>query len=143
MTTIRTSRTGRRLTVGLVVAGALTVPALATPASAASTPDPAPLTAEQQERVAERARLVCARVDAILQRARQILARIQGDAETVGSLAWLDVRIARATEAGREDVVVVLQNRRAARAAMIPVIERYIERLLQIQQRCDQIEADL
>lgn len=142
MNTIRTSRT-RRLVVGLVVAGALTVPALAAPASAAATPEPAPPTAEQQERLADRARLLCARVDNVLLRARQILARIQGDAETVGSLAWLDVRIARATEAGREDVVVVLQNRREAREALIPVIERYIEQLLDIQQRCDQIEADL
>lgn len=133
----------RRLAVGLVIASALTVPMVATSASAstgAAAAQPAPATAGQ-EQLAERVRLLCERVPLVLRRANSMLDRILGDAETVGSLAWLDARIARAEAAGRDDLVVVLQNRRDAREGMIPILQRHIARLEQILARCEDLQA--
>jgi hypothetical protein len=55
----------------------------------------------QPEQRQERLDLACARVPTLTARVESVLARIQGDADTVGSIAWLENRAAEARANGR------------------------------------------
>ncbi|MDA3040541.1 MAG: hypothetical protein O3C27_13640 [Actinomycetota bacterium] len=106
------------------VAGAATfaVLAFAGPASAQSAPT---------DNTGTRAELACSRIPNITIRTENVLARINGSAETRGSLLWLDTKIDQARERDREDIAVVLENRREVREALIPILEN---RLIQLSE---------
>ena len=53
----------------------------------------------------------CARIPNFQLRATNALNRINGGADVVGSLAWLDVQIGRAEAKGMTELVTVLSNR--------------------------------
>jgi hypothetical protein len=139
------NRTVRRLVAGITIAGAMAVPLAVTPAvsvtASAASPASQVTAATDQEQLGSRVRVLCDRAAAMLRRANAMLDRILGDADVVGSLAFIDARIARAEEAGREDLVVVLQNRREIRASLIPILERHIARLEQLLARCEELKA--
>ena len=78
----------------------------------------------------------CKRVPNLQLRTDRLLTRITGDAETVGSLAWLDARIATAEERGRDELVEVLTNRRGVREATVPVLELRTDALADLAERC-------
>ena len=115
------------------VAGAATIGilTLAGPAAAQDTTEP---TEERKARI-ERA---CERIPNLVTRSENFLDRINGDADTRGSLLWLDVKIVDVRERGREDVALVLENRREVRESLIPVLETRIERLDELSTRCDE-----
>jgi hypothetical protein len=137
------NRTVRRLVAGITIAGAMAVPLTVAPAVSVSAATPANqvIAAADQEQLGSRVRALCDRAAAMLRRANAMLDRILGGADVVGSLAFIDARIARAEEAGREDLVVVLQNRREIRASLIPILERHIARLEQLLARCEELKA--
>lgn len=118
----------RRMAAGFGVA-AVGLVTLAAPVSAQES-------AEQVEDRAARVELACNRIPNLVTRTENVLDRINGDAETVGSLLWLDTRIAAADERGREDVVTVLENRRVVRASAIPVLETRLDRLDELSTTC-------
>ena len=62
--------------------------------------------------------------------------RINGGAEVVGSLAWLDVQIGRAEANGMTELVTVLSNRREVRLSSIPLIEKRQARLVEAAEFC-------
>lgn len=145
-TTPREHRRRGLAIVGVALTSALALPLVASPVEAASSVSaPASVTApattdRDQDRLSDRVRILCERVPFLLRRAQNLLDRIQGGEDVVGSLAWLDARIERARAAGRDDLVVVLTNRREIRAGLIPVLQRHIARLTQILERCKQLQ---
>lgn len=83
----------------------------------------------------------CARVPNLQLRTTNLLTRIQADAGTIGSLAWLDAEIAKAQAAGRTQLVTVLQNRRNVRAADIAVLQKRTTELATLAQKCADLKA--
>lgn len=79
----------------------------------------------------------CLRIPNLTTRTENVLARINGDADTRGSLLWLDERIADAEERGREGWVEFLTNRRAVREASIEVFELRLVTLTDLGERCE------
>ena len=136
-----TGRSSRRRMTAVAAGLAVTVGALAVAptASAATTTEPSSETAELNARL-ERA---CLRIPNMTIRTERAIERINGDADTRGSLLWLDERIARAEENGQEDRVEVLTNRRAVREATVPVLEQRLDTLASLADRCRDAGVDL
>jgi hypothetical protein len=65
----------------------------------------------------------CENIPAHEERIEERLARIQGDAETRGSLVWLETEKAEAEEAGRENLATMIGRRIAIKTELIDVIE--------------------
>ncbi len=103
-----------RLATG-VVAGAVAL-VLAAPASVASAtpaPDPITISSEQVRRLCEE------RVPRLLESAGRLTERIQGDAETLGSVAWLQARAQQAAADGRTARAELLSERAERRAGRV------------------------
>jgi hypothetical protein len=134
--TRRLRRTVAALCLALTATVALGAPAVSAQAGS-STEAPAPDPATQAQR---RARLekACARVPVITERVDALIARLEGDAGTKGSLAWLQARIDSATAAGRAQLVTVLQNRLEVRTARLELLHERRDALAHVAQICDE-----
>ena len=91
---------------------------------------------EQAPDARPRLEKACARIPNLQLRATNALNRINGGAEVVGSLAWLDVQIGRAEAKGMTELVTVLSNRRDVRLSAIPLIEKRQARLVEAAEFC-------
>lgn len=112
MTTIRRITAVTATAAALLLAGA--GPALAD--DPGSTQGPITLSPEQ-------ATFVCTqRIPAILARVDRVTARINADAATRGSTAWLQARQDRAEAAGHGDVAARIQKRIDARPAKLDAL---------------------
>ena len=112
MTTIRRIAAVTAASAALLLAGA--GPALAD--DPGSTQGPITLSPEQ-------ATFVCTqRIPAILARVDRVTARINADAATRGSTAWLHARQDRAEAAGHGDVAARIQKRIDARPAKLDAL---------------------
>jgi hypothetical protein len=100
----------------------------ATPALAA--------TARPEQRQ-ERLDLACARVPNLTARVESVLARIQGDAVTVGSIAWLESRAAEARANGRDGLAELIENRIAVRTERIDVLVIRLDNLAEAAAACE------
>jgi hypothetical protein len=139
-------RNARLGVTALVATATLAVPGVvsaAAPSSVTSTTavQAAPATAGDDLR--PRLELACLRIPNLTIRTEHLLERLQADADTFGSLAWLEAQIARAEASGREQLVTVLQNRLAVRQAYVPVLEQRLERLPQLAERCRELGVDI
>jgi hypothetical protein len=120
----------RRTLGALAATAALTVVAVPGVAAAQGSSDLAP-----------RVERACARIPNLQLRTDNLLTRLQADATTVGSLAWLDGEIAKAQAAGRTQLVTVLQNRRAVRAADVGVLQKRKTELVRLAETCATLKA--
>ncbi|MEM9561495.1 MAG: hypothetical protein AAGA93_02690 [Actinomycetota bacterium] len=84
----------------------------------------------------------CQRIPNLVIRTDNVIERIGGDADTRGSLLWLDDRITRAADNGRTELVEVLENRRAVREASLDVFEQRRGELDDLAQRCADAGVD-
>jgi hypothetical protein len=100
----------------------------AVPAMAATT-DPG----QRQQRF-DRA---CARVPNLTNRVEHMLARIKGDADTIGSIAWLETKADAAREHGREELAESIENRIAVRTERIDVLEIRLDNLADAAAACE------
>lgn len=75
------------------------------------------------------ARAACARVDTARDRLTRLVGRIQADAGTTGSVAWLRDRAERAADEGRDDQSGILAGRADRRAGWVDDLEAAIARL--------------
>ena len=99
----------------------------ATPAFSATTePEQAPKRFEQ----------FCDRVPGITARVESALARIRGDADTVGSIAWLESKAAEARRNGREQVAGFIENRIAVKTELIDVLVVRLDNLAEAAAAC-------
>jgi hypothetical protein len=117
------------------LAGTLAVTGLAaTGATAAETGDGA---GEPRHRLVT----ACARVPHAVERTERLQARLAGDAETRGSLAFLEDRIARATQAGHDDVATVLTARLEFRRELAGILPSRLEYLAVASDVCAEHDA--
>ncbi|MGE0308026.1 MAG: hypothetical protein AB7N61_25720 [Acidimicrobiia bacterium] len=116
-------------TLKITLAGALAAGVLitATPAFAQGSTDP------NRPRVAA----ICARVPNVETRTSNLIARLEGDASTQGSLAWLQTKVDQATTAGRTELAEALQNRLDFRTAKLEVLKKRIVELGKLSDWCD------
>lgn len=75
------------------------------------------------------AQALCARVDTARDRLTRLLERIQGDADTAGSVAWLRARAQHASDEGRGDQSGLLTQRADRRSSWVDEIDAGIDRL--------------
>ncbi len=80
--------------------------------------------------------MACRRIPVAQERVDSLIARIRGDAATLGSLAWLNARIAEAEAAGRTQLVTVLENRLTARTRALEALTQRQTRLGELRARC-------
>ena len=114
----------------IAMAGGLTTILLlsAVPAMAATT-DPG----QRQQRFDQ----ACARVPNLTNRVEHVLARIKGDADTIGSVAWLETKADAAREHGREKLAELMENRIAVRTERIDVLEIRLDNLADAAAACE------
>ncbi len=130
----RADRSGSRRNVWLRAAG-VTLAATAVLATAA----PASATAEpkvDEERLAERLELACSRVDLATDRVGDRLERLTGDADTIGSVAWLESRLDQARENDREQLVERLELRLDVRRELTDVLRARSDALAEAAEFC-------
>ncbi len=111
----------------LLVLGA--TPAMATTPASPNTSGP-----EQRQERLDRA---CARVPGLATRVEGALARIQGDADTVGSIAWLENRASEARANGRDGLAGLIENRISVRTERIDVLVIRLDNLAEAAAACD------
>lgn len=109
---------------GAVAAGVLLT---ASPAFAQGTTDP------NRPRVAA----LCARVPNAEIRTTNLITRLEADANTLGSLAWLQTKVDQATSAGRTELATKLQNRLEYRTAKLEVLQKRSVELGKLSDWCD------
>ncbi|MDP9494501.1 MAG: hypothetical protein M3P87_04600 [Actinomycetota bacterium] len=100
----------------------------ATPAMAASPGS------EQRK---ERLDLACARVPNLTNRVERVLARLNGDTDTIGSIAWLETKADAAREHGRDQLAEFIENRIAVHTERIDVLEIRLENLAEAAAACE------
>lgn len=125
----------------LGVAGAVAVSALTMPVPVGATSSDS--ADETSTEVPVRIERACLRIPNLIIRTDNVIERINGDAETRGSLLWLDDKIAQASENGREQLTEVLENRRAVREASVPVFETRLTELDRLAERCRDAGVEL
>ncbi len=108
--------------VALTAGAALVVP---TAAQAATTPPLPP----RYERA-------CLRIPNLQIRTNKVIDRLNGDASTKGSLAWLQAQIDDAKAKGRTQLATVLQNRLAVRTQTLKVLTQRQQRLTALAEKC-------
>lgn len=118
-----------RTALAALTGGALLTGALATAASAQEpTTEPA-----GEHQVVE---ALCRRIPVVQGRLDDHLARITGDADTAGSVLWLEARADQADGAGRTRLATQLRERADRRAARVEVIQVRLEELDEAAARC-------
>lgn len=109
------STTARRI-AGTAAASAVTLGLLVTGTGTAAADDPGPSTAPTSQGPiilnAEQATYVCGtRIPAVLSRVDRVTARVNADATTRGSTAWLTDRRDKARAAGHDELADRIQER--------------------------------
>ncbi|MEM9130865.1 MAG: hypothetical protein AAF962_11665 [Actinomycetota bacterium] len=125
------------------VAGAIATTTLLTAGVAGATTADDTVADEATTELAPRAERACLRIPNLTTRTERVLERIGGDADTRGSLLWLDDHIAKAEDNGRTGLVEFLENRRAVREASVEVFELRLDRLAELADRCAEAGVDL
>ena len=131
MTTNRLTHTARlALTMGVIAAVSIVSVTAASASTTTATSDPT-----LSEARIERA---CARVPAITERVDEHIARLSGDADTKGSLLWLQQKIDTANADGHEQKAAFLQNRLTVRTARLDLLKVRATALDELQVMCDE-----
>jgi hypothetical protein len=125
------------LTVGLLVPGA-TVTWAATDPSSTPTPSSGRTVVVEDGTVtvtldAAKVQALCAKAPELLDRVDRLRTRIQADASTSGSVAWLRVRAEQARADGRTAVAERLDDRADHRAARVDNLDAAAVRIGQAQ----------
>ncbi len=78
----------------------------------------------------------CLRIPNLQLRTTNVITRLNGDAATKGSLAWLQAQIDDAKAKGRTQLVTVLENRLAVRTQTLEVLAQRQIRLTKLADLC-------
>lgn len=113
-----------------------TLAALGTTAAALTIALAAPAMADPGTDTTERGAKVCGRLPQIEARADKVLARLQGDENTKGSVAYARKRAERARANGNTDLATALDSRAKARQDLITVLQKKREGLPKAKQWC-------
>jgi hypothetical protein len=135
---------GRRHGVALAI-GALTIGVLVGPTAAAAATAPAESPAASASAgtdLGPRLERACLRIPNLQIRTDRLAERLQGSADTRGSLLWLQAQIDRAEADGRDQLVTVLENRLAVRTATVDVLELRRTELADLAARCAELGVE-
>lgn len=114
-------------TTGLLLAG----PVPATGDERA--PEPGPITITLTP---ERSQQICdVRIPRLLERIDGVTARINGDADTPGSIAFVEARVADLRAEGKDDAATLLQQRADRRAGRVQLLAELRERVVAFDTR--------
>jgi hypothetical protein len=113
-----------------------TLAALGATATALTIALAAPALADPGADTNERAGKVCGRLPQIEARADKVLARLRGDENTPGSVAYTKKRAERARANGNTDLAIALDSRAKARQDLITVLQKKQEGLPKVKQWC-------
>ena len=135
MTTPRHSVKSRKLPKIMLAAAVVTASAaLIVPATAsAATTGELPVRYER----------ACLRIPNFQIRTDNFITRLNGDATTRGSLAWLQAQIDDAKAKGRTQLATVLENRLAVRTQTLEVLTVRQQRLAELAEKCRAHGVDL
>ncbi len=123
----------------MTLSGVALLSTLAVPAALAQddvgTPDPT----DRIEAAIERR---CEEVPNTIARVEERIARLQGDADTPGSIAWVEkwVRILR--EYGFDDLADLLDDRIPLKRRALDLAEQWLDHLRDVQAYCDDVVGD-
>ena len=78
----------------------------------------------------------CLRIPNLQKRTNNVIDRLNGDASTKGSLAWLQAMIDDATAKNRTQLATVLKNRLAVRTQTLKVLTQRQQRLAALVEKC-------
>jgi hypothetical protein len=78
----------------------------------------------------------CLRIPNLTIRTDNFITRLQGDASTKGSLAWLQAQIDDATAKNRTQLATVLKNRLAVRTQTLVVLKQRQAKLAELADKC-------
>ncbi|MGZ4794148.1 MAG: hypothetical protein ACXWBO_20015 [Ilumatobacteraceae bacterium] len=78
----------------------------------------------------------CLRIPNFQIRTNNLITRLQGDASTKGSLAWLQAQINDAKAKNRTQLATVLQNRLAVRTQTLKVLQQRQDGLAKLLDKC-------
>lgn len=104
-------------------------------ASDTSTTTP-PARAELSTAQSARLKVACARIPNIITRTENLQKRLPGDANTKGSIAWVEAKADKAEAAGRVDVAVSLNNRASVMKAKEATLSTQLANLHKAQDFC-------
>ena len=85
--------------------------------------------AGQQDRPA-----YCDRIDKVLPKRQAVVTRLEGDANTKGSIAWLNAKAATATAAGNAELAKLFTDRAALRSQVLDPLKTVTADLVAVQQ---------
>lgn len=114
----------------LVAASAVVLPLAAT-AGASSTPG-----TPGAGIVRHRLEVACARVPPLTERTQKLIDRLQADASTRGSLAWLEAKLDTARTHDKPQLATVLENRLTTRKAKLTLLQDRLTTLSSIETFC-------
>ncbi len=103
------------------------------PADPSPTGSGDPGTGLHRDRLVLRLQRGCDRIPNLLRRADNLEERLAGDADTRGSLAWLQARIAQAEAAGKTDRAAALEARLKVRQDVQQILPARVEQLKKAQ----------
>lgn len=81
----------------------------------------------------------CLRIPNLELRTTNLEKRLDGDASTIGSLAWLQAKVDQAKAAHRDQLATVLENRLAVRKKTRQVLDQRQADLQRLQKRCGEL----
>ena len=131
MTTPRSSIKSKILigAVAVTAGAAMVVPTSAFAAAATTTTNTTGDLPVRYERA-------CLRIPNFQIRTNKLIARLNGDASTKGSLAWLQAQINDAKAKNRTQLATVLQNRLAVRTQTLKVLQQRQDGLAKLLDKC-------
>ena len=76
----------------------------------------------------------CDRIDKVLPKRQAVVTRLEGDANTKGSIAWLNARAAAASSAGNAERAKLFTDRAALRSQLLDPLKTVTADLVAVQQ---------
>ena len=116
---------------------AIAVPAVAAASAPPEPSAPATTPAPNAEARLARLKLACARVPKVETRVDTAITLLQSDADTRGSIAWLNAQLAKAQTNNRTELATVIQNRIDVRTARLALLQERKAALTEIASVCD------
>ncbi|MDI2132231.1 hypothetical protein [Yinghuangia seranimata] len=123
------ARPSRGMAIGALIAATAATVLVASPASADGSGGASGAPSGKTPKI-------CSKVDAIEARLDKSLTRLNGDQNTIGSIARMQARFDRQKAAGHAEVATYLQDRLTTRQALVPLLTKSKTDLAKVKDWC-------
>ncbi len=128
----------KKAIVGLLAGGsaaaAMAAVLVFAPPAAAETGGRAVVAGQSSVAAGQNRPAYCDRIDKILPKRQAVVTRLEGDANTKGSIAWLNARAAAATSGGNAERAKLFTDRAALRSQVLDPLKTVTADLVAVQQ---------